>query len=164
MGGRLALHCLQENSRIWQGAVFLSTHPGLQNSKDKNERLAQDNNWVEVIEKEPWESFSRKWNEQDIFAGSNVERKKENYCQAKLVDTLRYWSLAKQDDFRPLLSSVDIPILWLVGEKDEKFKELSNDLTFTNEKSKKKIIPLATHRLLEEDDNLENELMEFLKH
>lgn len=149
LGGRLALHCLRAYPGMWKKAFFLSTHPGLDDEQQKTERFLQDQQWAKKFEQKPWESVMDQWNQQAVFGQSPVTRHEKDYCRSKLSQSLTGWSLAKQRDFRPFLATVPCPIVWLTGEKDQKFTRLASSLQFSHPQSQHHIIPHAGHRLLD---------------
>lgn len=147
MGGRLALHCLAEAPGLWSRVILISTHPGLQSEEERSQRIQHDLEWAHAFEIDSWEDLMDHWNAQDVFCGEKVIRHEQDYTRKKLADSLRGWSLGKQRDFRPFLSQLNIPILWITGGKDEKFTQLGTELSFSHPDSSHLIIPEVGHRI-----------------
>lgn len=140
-----------ENPNLWHGAVFISTHPGYLKEEDekRRERRESDAMWAYKFTHLPWDEVMREWNEQSIFSTSvSVKREEKDYSRFELGSNLRNFSLADQDDQVELLALLDLPIFWLVGERDEKFIEASKRVRLKHEKSQIAWIPNAGHRLL----------------
>jgi 2-succinyl-6-hydroxy-2,4-cyclohexadiene-1-carboxylate synthase len=164
MGGRLALHALLQRPSIWKGAVMISTHPGLTDQTEKLKRVGSDQKWAERFEKEEWSSLMQAWNQQQVFGGHVISRMEENYNRRHLSLALSYWSLGFQEDLRERIKTLDLPMLWITGEKDLKFRSVAQTLAFNHERSKTCMISHAGHRILwEEPKQIVEELKSFLK-
>lgn len=146
LGGRLLLSLVDQNPDLFDGLIFLSTHPGLQTDAEKAERMKNDEAWAKRFETENWEVLMRDWNAQKVFQGGQEEpaRLEESYSRKQLAHLLRAFSLAKQPDYRPMISEISVPQLWIAGEKDEKFVGL---LPKASKKIKTMIVPEASHRV-----------------
>ena len=120
MGGRLALQYADQNPEKIEKLILISTHPGLNSEKERSERLAKDEKWAKLLLESPIDIFLKQWYEQPIFAGFQPDltsRKRQN--PKLLAQTLLHYSLAKQPQ-----GSLENAI-HIVGEKDEKFKNLN---------------------------------------
>lgn len=150
MGGRLALHALLRRSELWSAAVIVSAHPGLFTSSEKQKRLESDHYWASRFQKDNWGSLIDDWNRQDVFRVDrhHFERKECDFDRNDLAKQLITGSLGNQDNLRELIINVPIPILWIVGERDQKFVDLASSLTFANPHSKILGIPNAGHRAI----------------
>src|SRR5690606_21950754 len=69
LGGRLALHALKENPKLWQQVFLLSTNPGLQDDSARGIRARQDQAWAEKFKSDPWDEVLEHWNAQAVFDG-----------------------------------------------------------------------------------------------
>ena len=72
MGGRLALHALLEDSNPWQAAIIISAHPGLEDEKEREARIASDAEWASKALMGTWESFTDDWNAQPILGDAAI--------------------------------------------------------------------------------------------
>lgn len=149
LGGRLALHALLQNPSQWDAAILVSTHTGLSSREERENRLTSDYLWAERFETEPWEPLMKAWNAQSVFCGdaSAIERRASDYQRSLLASALRHWSLGRQENLQIRLSMLNIPILWMVGEMDVKFRELTTHIQFKHPLSTKVVVPNAGHRL-----------------
>lgn len=132
LGGRIALHILQQNPELFDHFVFLSTNPGLKNeaTDERLQRIANDKKWSEKISDENWDEFVKEWNAQSVFAGSANEPARDfnNYDLLKLKESMVRWSLGKQTDFSDIIQMFNYKITWVVGSRDAKYCEIADSL------------------------------------
>jgi 2-succinyl-6-hydroxy-2,4-cyclohexadiene-1-carboxylate synthase len=121
MGGRLALQALIDQPQKWKAAVIISAHVGL-SQEERQPRRIIDNEWASKLENLPWSEFLSEWNRQGVL-GNDVmpDRSGLEVRKAEVSRSYRCWSLAEQEDLLEKLASIEIPVLWVVGENDEKF-------------------------------------------
>ncbi len=126
LGGRLALHVVLQDPSLWKGAIFLSTHPGLQTDHEKAERLQSDKLWADRFLVDPWDKLINAWDEQPVFKHSVTPHRPESaFNRRTLAEALKGWSLGHQQDFASKFLSFPIPYLWAVGEHDHKFQRIA---------------------------------------
>lgn len=158
LGGRLALHALEKNPQVWSKVVLLSTNPGLEDgfhnhielSEERKKRWLTDSNWADEFAKANWETVLRNWNSQPVFGGGTSEprRVETDYSREILGLILTQWSLAQQRNLRDVLAQNLTKIHWLVGEADEKFMGLTQNLKKQFAELRVDVIPKAGHRIL----------------
>lgn len=166
LGGRLALHALLDRPKLWDGAVIVSANPGLQDLKEKQKRLANDLQWSQRFLSEPWEKLMEDWNAQPVFSGDDCKlvRQEKNYSRSTLANVLDVWSLGRQEDLRQSIQNLSIPILWIAGERDQKFTSIARSLQFSHPQSKVWIAAEAGHSVpWQLEDSFKQELDTFLK-
>jgi 2-succinyl-6-hydroxy-2,4-cyclohexadiene-1-carboxylate synthase len=112
MGGRLALRALLDGAR-YRKAVIVSA--GIDQT--------QSAPWADRFETEPWPQLMEAWHAQPVFGGHHVERREEDFDRAALARALRDWSAAVLP--APELERIDIPVLWIAGERDLKYVEIA---------------------------------------
>lgn len=149
LGGRLALHALVNNPIQWKAAIIVSTHPGLSDQQERDERLKKDQRWAERFNQESWPSLMQAWNGQEVFSQDDYqfEREEKNYQRHQLVHALKAGSLGQQEDLRKQISQLNIPILWMTGSRDVRYTQLVESIKFSHPQSKRVIIEDAGHRL-----------------
>lgn len=158
LGGRLALHALQRKPGLWHRVVLVSTNPGFNDvheffeptSEERRQRWMNDSFWAEEFLKAPWDTVIRNWNAQPVFGGGETEplRIEKEYSREMLSLALTQWSLAQQRNMRDLLQKQTAKVLWLVGERDEKYVEMSRRLQQEVPGLRWDIIPASSHRIL----------------
>ncbi len=155
LGGRIALYCLELFPDLIQGIILESSHPGITNKKEKQERYGRDLNILEQVNShEELKSFLVQWYSNPIFKNIN---KHKNYCSMitkkcqnhipNLQNSLKYLSIGIQQDFWPLLKLTNIPVLFLSGELDHKYSMIGDKLSNSNQKIINHKIKNASHNI-----------------
>jgi 2-succinyl-6-hydroxy-2,4-cyclohexadiene-1-carboxylate synthase len=128
MGGRLALHALIAHPTVWAGAILISSHLGLKTDSEREARLSQDEMWAQKWQTDPWDQLWSEWNSQAVFENSNLLcRSERDFDRLKLAQVLRGWSLGEQKDLREKYLKIQVPTLFVVGERDLKFLKLQKE-------------------------------------
>lgn len=150
LGGRLAMHALRQDPAQWAGAVLISANLGLVSAEQKAARLKADLEWAEKMGNAPWEVVMEQWNAQPIFQdGENFPvRNEKDFDRSALVEGMKKWSVAAQEDLQNTLFCLKMPVLWLVGSKDERGISQVERLRFSNPNSQRVQIENGGHRLL----------------
>jgi 2-succinyl-6-hydroxy-2,4-cyclohexadiene-1-carboxylate synthase len=148
LGGRLALHVLLLDPTLWDGAVLVSTHPGLSSLEEKEKRRQVDEQWADWFLHKPWEEVLQLWNQQEVLKNSAPlaipESQKTRMSISAALQTL---SLAFQDDLRSAISQLEVPLLWVCGEKDTAYVSMSSTLTFAHSLSAVQVAANSGHRV-----------------
>lgn len=154
LGGRLALHSLV-NTNFWDGAIIISANPGLTNESEKQARIANDNSWANRFQNENWNDVINAWNSQGVFSNmqSTLSREEKLFNKTEVANMLKDFSLGKQEDLREKIKALNIPILWIAGEKDTKFVNVANEMQELSKNIDLKIIKNAGHRVPWENPN-----------
>lgn len=164
LGGRLALHAMADSPEIWRYAVIVSAHPGLATREERERRTAVDREWAAWARQMPWANFLATWNGQAILKGA-----KPSPAQAALVSRreaiargFEEWSLGLQDLPADRLRACRFPVLWINGERDEKFTNLGASMKSVFPKFEQVLIPNCGHRVLfEQPDALADAIRDF---
>ena len=151
LGGRLALHALLEKHHPWQAAVVVSAHPGLESAAELDARRAEDATWATKALTGNWQEFVNAWNAQPILgqplprdpqlATRLITRRREIACS--FVD----WSLGAQQPLWDRLREISVPVLWVAGEYDAKFRSLAERAAACMPRATLAIAPGAGHRV-----------------
>lgn len=167
MGGRLALHALLEKSHPWQAAVIVSAHPGLETQAERETRRAADAAWATLALTGNWQEFLHAWNAQPVLggpmrepqaSGSLVMRRRE--IARSFVD----WSLGAQQALWDRLHEITIPVLWVAGGNDPKFRTLAERAVSLIPNSRLATAPGSGHRVpWEAEEWLAREVAHFLR-
>jgi 2-succinyl-6-hydroxy-2,4-cyclohexadiene-1-carboxylate synthase len=153
MGGRLAMHLLLANPKIWDAAIIVSANPGTSSIEEHATRKKLDHKWAQKFLKSDWATLLYEWDRQSLFQVQNpakdavhLQRNEKDFDRAKLAEALENWSIAHQENLAPRLAKVTQPILWLAGENDEKYRcLLSGFAQVSNHRYKE--ISQAAHRV-----------------
>jgi len=120
MGGRLGLQALLDGAK-YKRAVIVSAGLGIEGDDARARRRSADEKWAKHFETEPWQRVMRDWNAQSVFGGNEANRREEDFDRNELARMLREWSPAVLPPLAPRLHEIRIPVLWVVGERDEKY-------------------------------------------
>jgi len=151
MGGRLALHALLEAGAKWRAAVILGAHPGLEDEDERSARAAADAHWASRALMDSWPNFLQAWESQPVLAGTGTRDAKESgrlqLRRREIARSFVDWSLGSQDPLWDRLPEIKIPVLWVVGEQDEKFRQLGERACGLIPQAQLAIAPGSGHRV-----------------
>ncbi len=151
MGGRLALHALLENPHPWNAAVIISTHPGLEDTKERESRRAADAAWATRALTANWTEFLTEWNRQSVLGSSIIRDAAADHRlslrRREIARSFVDWSLGAQAPMWDRLAEIRIPVLWIAGEHDGKFLELARRAVSQLPDAKLVIAPGSGHRV-----------------
>lgn len=148
LGGRLGLHAVLDQPNLWNGASFISTHPGLEEETDRAARIVKDGLLAMRFLTMKWPELMEKWNESPVFSHSKrFDRQEDDFNRAVLSDALTHWGLAQQENLRGDLAELDIPIQWIVGKNDPKFVKIAQSIQLKHSKSQIITVDDAGHRV-----------------
>lgn len=120
MGGRLALHALLAGAK-YRRAVIISAGLGIEDRVAREERQRTDDRWARMFEKQPWSRVMNEWNAQPVFGGHVVKRLERDFDRRELARQLRRWSPGVLPPVSWRLREIDVPVLWIAGERDAKY-------------------------------------------
>ena len=146
MGGRIALHALLDGARF-ERAIIVSAGLGIEGEADRAARRAEDEKWANRFERDDWETVLRDWNAQPLFGGDVRVRRERDYDRRRIVDALRKWSPGVLPPLAPRLKEIQIPVLWIAGERDAKYVSEAKRAVSLLPNAKLWICPDAAHRV-----------------
>jgi 2-succinyl-6-hydroxy-2,4-cyclohexadiene-1-carboxylate synthase len=156
MGGRLALRLLEQQR--FEKAIIVSA--GL-NAPDEDRRK-RDDAWARRFETEPWSTLIGDWNAQPVFGGHALDRHERDYDRHELARQLRELSPAVLP--APSLERIETPVLWIAGERDEKYVAIARTAVERLPHAELWICPDAGHRVpWEQPDVFVARLTSFLR-
>ena len=150
LGGRLALHACLAKPDLWSGVIVVSGDPGSDGPDQKKLQLEKDKQWAKRFRSEPIESLLAEWDDLPVFCSipNSVPRNSEELDAEKTARLFEVFSKGRQRDLLPELSKVQAPpVLYLTGEKDEKYCELGEQLASSCPIVRHRIVPQAGHRV-----------------
>lgn len=149
MGGRLALHALMAGGP-WDAAIIISANPGLRDPQQAAQRRSQDAHWATRALTESWADFLSAWNAQPILGGAmRDEREDKKLIQRRreIARSFVDWSVANQENLWDRLTEIKIPVLWIAGEKDEKFFNIAHEAAEKSPNFSLALAPATGHRV-----------------
>lgn len=120
MGGRLCVRALLDGAR-YRRAVIVSASLGLSDAHARDSRRKSDEAWARRFESAEWQPLMRDWNAQPVFQGHVMDRREADFDRAALANALRQWSPGVLPDVAGRLHEITVPVLWIAGERDEKY-------------------------------------------
>ena len=125
MGGRFCLHLALSNPELVRGLVLLGAHPGIEDTGERQDRVASDERLAAQLEEEGVDAFLEAWLQNPLFARltreqSFVDERRQNTVEG-LAMSLRQAGTGAQDPLWPKLPRLAMPVLVVAGEEDEKF-------------------------------------------
>jgi len=166
LGGRLALHACLARPDLWSGVIVVSGDPGSDGPDQKKLQLEKDKRWAERFRSEPIESLLAEWDDLPVFCSipNPVPRNPEELDAEKTARLFEVFSKGRQRDLLPELSKLQAPpVLYLSGEKDEKYGELGEKLAASCPIVRHRIVPQAGHRVpWENPDSFVEEILGFM--
>lgn len=127
MGGRLALHALLEKDSPWDAVIVVSAHPGLESEEERSVRRVQDAEWAARALQMDWRDFLTAWNSQPVLGGESAGMADRSMLASRKQEVARSfmdWSLGAQEPLWDRLPEIRVPLRWIVGGRDEKFRLL----------------------------------------
>lgn len=161
MGGRIALWLLSLFPGRFSSAVLLSAHPGIDSPE---ERLKEDEKWIDILKNQPLAAFIEKWYKQPLFGKSPIPEWRYDQDPQKLIALIQKFSVAKQPSFWNDLHSFKVPLLFLFGSEDEKYQRIATCLEQVNNNVEVQRIPNATHAIhLEQEKECISRISSFIR-
>lgn len=152
MGGRLALFLAVTLPNLWEKLILESVSPGLRSERERQERLRHDEKLAKRILKENLEDFLGDWYQQPFFKSIKnhpdfnklLQRRSENN-PLQLAVSLRRMSLGRQPSLWQASQKIEIPVLLIAGEFDNKFRNILSELSKVCPTSDLEILKKAGH-------------------
>lgn len=129
MGGRLALRYALAYPATLTGLILESAHSGIENHRAREERIAADEERARALA-EDYGSFLDRWSRLPLFNnGITVPRDLQHRYVAMqsrqnpafMAGSLRGFGAGTMASVRNRLHRLEIPVLLLAGERDEKY-------------------------------------------
>ncbi|MDH3200899.1 MAG: alpha/beta fold hydrolase [Myxococcales bacterium] len=138
MGARVALGMLVRGSDLFEGAILVGAHPGLDDAEARTERRAADAKRARELRREGLVGFVDAWEAQPLFASQRrlpspvleVQRQiRLSHDAEGLAACLEVLGLAEMPSLGAALSSFEIPITLMAGALDTKFATIAENLS-----------------------------------
>ncbi|MBV8217016.1 MAG: alpha/beta fold hydrolase [Solirubrobacterales bacterium] len=136
MGGRIALHAAAApalRARI-DRVVLIGASPGLADPAERAARRAADDRLADEVEQMTIEEFARRWAQTPVLAGQppavaaavDVDRRRSQ--PAGLARALRGLGTGALPSLWGRLGELGVPATLIVGERDEKFRAIADEM------------------------------------
>ncbi|MBO0462189.1 2-succinyl-6-hydroxy-2,4-cyclohexadiene-1-carboxylate synthase [Enterococcus sp. DIV1298c] len=142
MGARVALAWAIERPQGIEGVILEGGTAGIADEQQRHYRKIADRKLALRLLKEPLVEFVNYWEKLPLFASQQAlspEQKtkvrNERLGQNKFGLAMSLYSMGTgaQKNYWPMVTTIECPVLYLVGQKDTKFQEIGKQLTATKE-------------------------------
>ncbi|MDY7020870.1 MAG: 2-succinyl-6-hydroxy-2,4-cyclohexadiene-1-carboxylate synthase [Cyanobacteriota bacterium] len=154
MGGRLALYLALYYSQYFHAVILESASPGLKTESERTQRYLSDLKLAENLEQQDLQDFLENWYNKPLFKTFKqhpdyqkilTRRLKSN--PKELAKSLRGMGTGNQPSLWEKLSTIQIPLLLMVGESDQKFVRINQYIVDLCSTAKLEIIPDCGHNI-----------------
>ncbi len=154
MGGRLALHLALAHPERFRAVALESASPGLRTEDERRRRRDHDDMLAARLEDEELALFLDSWYRQPLFATLRahpsfeglLERRLRNES-AELAAALRALSTGRQESLWSELADCRLPILFVAGDKDHKYRSIAQAMAQSCPAGRLQIISRAGHNI-----------------
>ncbi|MBL0847476.1 MULTISPECIES: 2-succinyl-6-hydroxy-2,4-cyclohexadiene-1-carboxylate synthase [Mammaliicoccus] len=172
MGGRVALSFAIQYPEWLNGLILESASPGIENNKDKLNRIEVDKTRAEYIQNIGMTKFVEEWSQLSLFESQSILSHKERNRIKKmrlsqspggLSKALIDYGTGAQRSYWDKLNDLDLPTCIIVGEKDKKFIEIGKRMHECIKNSKFQIVNDAGHTIhVEQPEKFDTIIIEFI--
>jgi 2-succinyl-6-hydroxy-2,4-cyclohexadiene-1-carboxylate synthase len=132
MGARLALHIALLHPDSVRRLVLISGSPGLRTPAEQIERQQSDEHLAQEIIQVGVSQFVSKWLSNPMFANlvsteGEIKDRLRNSVDG-LVSSLTMSGTGSQQSLWDRLSELSMPVLLIVGENDQKFRQINSEM------------------------------------
>lgn len=162
MGGRIALHAAFALHERVGRLILVGASPGLRTATARAERRASDERLADELEHSTIERFAERWantptladQPPEVRARADADRRR-NHSPAGLAAALRGLGTGALPSLWPRLDRLAIPVVLVVGERDEKFIQIARRMVEELPNARLVIAPRAGHAVhLETPDSV----------
>lgn len=132
MGGRIALHAALDQPDKVEGLVLIGSTAGIDDAGDRRSRRRADEALADHVVSADLGDFLDRWLANPLFAGlssrSACRAERMVNRQVGLAASLRCRGTGTQEPLWSRLAQLEIPVLVLVGEDDDRYTEIGHRL------------------------------------
>jgi 2-succinyl-6-hydroxy-2,4-cyclohexadiene-1-carboxylate synthase len=150
MGARFCLHVALHNPELVRGLVLLGGTAGIEDAEARAARRAQDRRTADRLRSEGLDGFLDAWLAQPLFTSLPDEHafraeRLENTVEG-LASSLEHAGTGTQDPSWHKLGRLDMPVLVMAGELDERFRALAERMASAiGDNASLAVVPDAGH-------------------
>ena len=152
MGGRLGLYLTLHFPEWFVISILESTSPGLKTEQEREQRRAQDAQWIHRLQQEPLNTVLQAWYAQPLFATLRhhpqfpqlFAQRLQNDPQG-LARSLQYLGTGQQPSLWPALPQLTRPLYLITGEADRKFVQIHQQMAAYSPLIQTAVLPHCGH-------------------
>jgi 2-succinyl-6-hydroxy-2,4-cyclohexadiene-1-carboxylate synthase len=151
MGGRVALHAALARPEAVRRLVLVGASPGLAGETERAQRRSADERLADRIEAIGVEAFAAEWAELPLWAGQPARVRAAAHADRLrntaegLAAALRGLGTGALPPLWDRLGELPMPVTLVVGERDEKFHAIAEDMAARIADPRVVVIPGAGH-------------------
>lgn len=149
MGARMALHAALQHPATVQALVLISGTPGIEDDNERANRKQSDDELAAHIEDVGVPQFIQEWLSNSMFNGLSEENRhiadRLRNSSSGLADSLRYAGTGTQTPLWSRLQELNMPVLLVTGEKDQKFTDIAERMNDFIPASTLHVVPHVGH-------------------
>jgi 2-succinyl-6-hydroxy-2,4-cyclohexadiene-1-carboxylate synthase len=151
MGGRIALHAALSVGERVERLVLIGASPGISDPRERAERARSDAALADRIEAIGVEAFVREWEAQPLFDGmprgiaevAHADRMRNT--APGLAAALRGLGTGVMPPLWNRLGELEAPVELVVGERDEKFRAIADQMLVALPRARVRVVAGAGH-------------------
>ncbi len=155
MGGRVALYVASTYPERFNGVVLESASPGLRTAVEREARRQEDELRAQELEQGSFDTFLDRWYSQPLFkslvsdeaALRRIVQRRRHNIPVELAKSLRGMGTGVQPSLWERWPRLQLNLLIVVGEQDEKFKRIGQSMVELNRRSQLIIVPNVGHNV-----------------
>ena len=157
LGARLGLGLLSEHPGLFDAAILIGVHPGLQGEAERRMRRARDASRARALREEGLAAFVHAWEALPLFDSQRAlsdrvladqRAIRMSHDAEGLARSLEALGLAEMPSYGATFSSIHVPVTLMAGSRDEKFCELARSLASDRPLVELLVVEGAGHNLL----------------
>src|SRR5579884_445528 len=151
MGGRIALHAALAWPQRPDRLVLIGASPGIADRAEREARRRDDEHLADQIEGMAIEEFARRWARTPVLAGLPAQTLARAHADrllnspAGLARALRGLGTGALPSLWERLSDLRMPVSLIVGERDEKFTAVAEQMAVAIPGAEVRVVPGAGH-------------------
>jgi 2-succinyl-6-hydroxy-2,4-cyclohexadiene-1-carboxylate synthase len=151
MGGRIALHLALASPERVERLILISASPGVADPTEREERRRADARLAEEIERSSIDEFAKRWAATSLLAGlpgdvlARAQADRRRSTPAGLAQALRGLGTATLPSLWDRLGELTMPVVLVVGERDEKFRAIAARMSERIPTAEVEIVPGVGH-------------------
>ncbi|HDL17768.1 MAG TPA: alpha/beta fold hydrolase, partial [Bacteroidetes bacterium] len=136
MGGRIALACALEHADRFSALILAGANPGLNDAEERARRKTWEREIIAEILRDDFAAFIDEWYNLPVFQSLLTnpkllfklkEMRRKNHPRS-IAYAMEKAGLAEQTDFWLRLSEITMPVLFIAGEMDRKYRSLGVEM------------------------------------
>jgi len=157
LGARVALGMLSRAPSMFDGAVLIGLHPGLDAASARDERRALDAGRARLLREDGLAAFMKAWEALPLFATQRALPPnllaEQRECRLAhdpegLARSLEVLGLAEMPNYRAAMASLEVPITLITGSLDIKFSKMAKELADQNIGTQSELVDGVGHNVL----------------